>query len=77
MARGRESRSGRVRQPNRLGLCLEGVELSGPSSFRRLSGSSVLLEAHIRRAATSRWQTQALDEFNDAARRAARRDGVT
>ena len=24
-----------------------------------------------------RWQTQALDEFNDAARRAARRDGVT
>ena len=30
-----------------------------------------------RRAATSRWQTQALDEFNDAARRAARRDGVT
>ena len=30
-----------------------------------------------RRVATSRWQTRALDGFNDAVRRAARRDGVT
>ena len=49
-------------------------EAGGDAELSQLVLSSYSM---FRQDATSRWQTQALDEFNDAARRAARRDGVT